>query len=171
MTISMRKKNSVNNMNNRNLSLLLIWTLGLSCASIRDGDSSPAGRQLAVFAVALSVFVWFGIRKSSRNCRWRSLTMRPRYKKKSAIGLGIGLPLLVIGLVLLLTRVNSGTSVAVASAMFLAGLPFYLWRCCALAQAKGYSRGIVLTAVFGVLFPVVVLLALPDKHNHYRGRS
>jgi len=87
-------------------------------------------------------------------------TMHPRYKKKSAIGLGIGLPLVVGGLVTLLSaRWVSPRSLAVAGAAFLAGLPFYLWGCCAFAQAKGYSKAIVLTAFFGVLFPVVVLLA------------
>jgi hypothetical protein len=96
--------------------------------------------------------------------------MRTRYKKKVAVGLGVGLPMVVTGLVLLLTGVRSRASLMFAAALFLAGLPIYLWGCCALAQAKGYSRAIVLTAFCGVLFPVVVLLALPDKHKHYRGR-
>jgi hypothetical protein len=96
--------------------------------------------------------------------------MLPRYKRKSAIGLGIGLPILAVGFVLLFTRVNSRGSLALAGLVVLVGLPFYLWGCCALARAKGYSTAIVLSAFFGLLFPMVVLLALPDKHKHYRGQ-
>jgi len=46
--------------------------------------------------------------------------------------------------------------------------PFTLWGCVALAKAKGYSTAILLTLILGWLFPVVVLLALPDKNKHRR---
>jgi hypothetical protein len=92
--------------------------------------------------------------------------MRSRYKRTSAIGLGVGLPLVVGGIMLLFPKF--GLPGVGAIAIFV-GAPFYLWGCCALAKAKGYSTAIVLTAFFGLLFPMVVLLALPDKHKHYGG--
>ncbi len=94
--------------------------------------------------------------------------MHPRCKKKSAIGLGVGLALLIGGFVLLFAEFGPR---GLAAVVILAGLPFYLWGCCALAQAKGYSTAIVLTAVLGLIFPMVVLLALPDKQKHYRRRD
>jgi len=92
--------------------------------------------------------------------------MRSRYKRKSAIGLGIGFPLVVGGFVLLFPKFGLPGVGAIA---MLVGTPLYLWGCYALAKAKGYSTAIVLTALCGLLFPMVVLLALPDKHKHYRG--
>jgi hypothetical protein len=53
---------------------------------------------------------------------------------------------------------------------FLAGIPFYLWGCVQLADARGYPRAIVFTAVFGLLFTLVLLLALPDKRRQFRRR-
>jgi hypothetical protein len=52
--------------------------------------------------------------------------------------------------------------------MLLGGLGVYIWGCLALAKAKGYSSAILLTVVLGVVFPAVVLLALPDKFKHHR---
>jgi hypothetical protein len=77
---------------------------------------------------------------------------------------------MAVGFVLMLTKVNSSGSLGFAVLVVLVGLPFYLWGCCALARAKGYSTAIVLSALFGLLFPMVVLLVLPDKHKHYRGQ-
>ena len=76
------------------------------------------------------------------------------------------MPLILAGLAcLLFTR---GTMSAIGLVLMLMALPFYLWGCAALAQAKGYSTAIVLTFVFGGLFPLVVLLALPDKNKRQR---
>ena len=50
----------------------------------------------------------------------------------------------------------------------LFGIITYLWGCLALAKAKGYSTAIVLTVILGVLFPAVVLLALPDKNRRHK---
>jgi hypothetical protein len=58
----------------------------------------------------------------------------------------------------------------IALTMILVSLPFYLRGCAELARAKGYSTAILLTCVLGWLFPVVVLLALPDKNRHQRRR-
>jgi hypothetical protein len=94
--------------------------------------------------------------------------MKPHHKKKSVIGLGIGVPVLVVGFVLMFAEIGPR---GLLVPFLLVGIPFYIWGCLALARAKGYSTAIVLTAVLGLLFPLVVLLALPDKNKHYRGRE
>jgi hypothetical protein len=53
--------------------------------------------------------------------------------------------------------------------MMVIAVPLYLWGCTSLAKAKGYSTAIVLTSILGGLFPLVVLLVLPDKNKHRRG--
>src|SRR6266404_4359998 len=60
------------------------------------------------------------------------------------------------------------TPMALALVMMIVSAPFYLWGCAALARGKGYSSAILLTCILGWLFPVVVLLALPDKRKHHR---
>ena len=42
----------------------------------------------------------------------------------------------------------------------------YAWGCSCLALSKGHSSAIVLTAVFGLLPPLIVLLLLPDVNRH-----
>jgi hypothetical protein len=104
--------------------------------------------------------------------------MDSRYRKKAWIGLGISLPLFLGGWALIFTYVRGAEAerymttppALLAYAMLAVSIPFYLWGCAALAKAKGYSGAIVLTCLLGWLFPVVVLLALPDKNKHYRRR-
>jgi hypothetical protein len=91
--------------------------------------------------------------------------MDSRHKKKALTGLGFGLPLWAAGFGLLL--LNRGTPLAVGGiVIMLVALALYLWGCAELAKAKGYSTAIVLTFILGGLFPLVVLLALPDKNRH-----
>jgi len=91
--------------------------------------------------------------------------MDSRHKKKALTGLGLWLPLFAVGLGLICF--NRGTPLAVGGlVMMLVALPLYLWGCAELAHAKGYSTAIVLTFILGGLFPLVVLLALPDKNRH-----
>ena len=93
--------------------------------------------------------------------------MDSRHKKKALIGLCLSVPLFAVGLGLV--EFNRRTPLAmVGLVMMLVALPPYLWGCTELARAKGYSTAIVLTVVLGGLFPLVVLLALPDKNRHRR---
>jgi len=94
--------------------------------------------------------------------------MKRHHKKKSVIGLVVGLTALAVGFTLMLAQIGPRPLVIL---FLLVGIPFYIWGCLALARAKGYSTAIVLTAVLGLLFPLVVLLALPDKNRHYRRRD
>ena len=94
--------------------------------------------------------------------------MKPHHKKKSVIGLGIGVPVLLVGFILMFADIGPRGLIL---PFLLVGIPFYIWGCLALANAKGYTTAIVLTAVFGLLFPLVVLLALPDKNKHFRRRD
>jgi hypothetical protein len=102
--------------------------------------------------------------------------MDSRYKRKALIGLGVGLPLFVGGWALVIVHdrgpfVNFASATKViAVAMILVSIPFYLWGCAALAKAKGYSRAFLFTCFLGWLFPMVVLLALPDKNIQMRRR-
>jgi hypothetical protein len=91
--------------------------------------------------------------------------MIPHHKKKALVGVPVGL--LLFGGSLFLS-IQELIPVWLRVVMLLGGIGIYIWGCLALAEAKGYSTAIVLTVILGVLFPVVVLLALPDKHKHYR---
>ena len=100
----------------------------------------------------------------------RLTTMHARSKKKALTCLAIGLPLSAGGWALMLIFLH--TTVAVVGAVLaLVGLVFYLWGCTELAKAKGYSTAIMLTFFLGGLFPLVVLLALPDKHRYRPWRA
>ena len=90
--------------------------------------------------------------------------MKPHHKRKALIGVPLGL--LVFGASLLLS-IRGLIPGGLGFILSLLGVGVYTWGCLALAKAKGYSTAIVLTVVLGVLFPVVVLLALPDKNKHY----
>src|SRR6478736_1177887 len=104
--------------------------------------------------------------------------MDSRERKKALIGLGISLPLFLGGAGLFMfyvrgiyaARLLSSTPALIAYLMIAISIPFYLWGCAALAKAKGYSTAIVLSCLLGWLFPVVVLLALPDKNKYQRRR-
>ena len=113
--------------------------------------------------------------------------MISKFKRRSIIGLSSGVFLFGSGLVLagydLIPR-------GIGAVLYVVGVGLYIWGCVALAKARGYSTAIVLTAflgpvlrsllpvqgnyiaalvlgdVLGLLFPVVVLLALPDKNGH-----
>jgi ABC-type uncharacterized transport system permease subunit len=57
--------------------------------------------------------------------------------------------------------------------LLLAGLVLffvYAWGCSCLAFAKGHSSAIVLTAVFGVLPPLIALMLMPDVNRHLTKR-
>ncbi len=81
--------------------------------------------------------------------------------------LGIPLGLAMVSVALIVSFKNLAP-VAVRVLLGFSGIAIYIWGCLALARAKGYSSALVLTVVLGVLFPAVVLLALPDKHKDYR---
>jgi hypothetical protein len=55
---------------------------------------------------------------------------------------------------------------------YLTGAALYLWGCACLAEAKGHSTAIILTAFLGTLVPgsffrpLLLLLVLPDKNAH-----
>jgi hypothetical protein len=100
--------------------------------------------------------------------------MDSRYKNKALLGLGIELPLFLGGWALIFLYVRgpnatyASTAGVIAVLMMLVSAPFYLWGCAALAKGKGYSSAILFTCILGWLFPVVVLLALPDKNKRHR---
>ena len=100
--------------------------------------------------------------------------MDARYKNKALIGTSVGIGLFAVGLALLFTldkglsHTRASAPQLIAIAMILISVPLYLWGCAALAKAKGYSTAILLTCILGGLFPLVVLLALPDKNKHRR---
>ena len=88
-----------------------------------------------------------------------------RQKQCAIAALALSLSLFAVGLELI--EFNRGTPLAMGGlVMMLVALPPYLWGCAELARAKGYSTAIVLTFILGGLFPLVVLLALPDKNRH-----
>ncbi len=91
--------------------------------------------------------------------------MIPKYKKQSMIGIPTGLLLLAGAFVVPVHDLFPDWARVFVG---FAGVGLYCWGCAALAEAKGYSTAIVLTVVLGVLFPVVVLLALKDKHKYRR---
>ena len=90
--------------------------------------------------------------------------MKTRHKRKAVIGIPLGLVLLGAGLFLSYREL---VPIPVRLIMAVVGVGIYIWGCLAFAKAKGYSTAIVLTVVLGVLFPVVVLFALPDKNKNY----
>ena len=99
--------------------------------------------------------------------------MRSRHKKKALIGLGISVPLLLCGVVLILTWLTDPwsathltTPAVIVLGMMVVSLPFYLWGCAELAQAKGYSTAILLTFPLGWVCPLLLLLLLRDKNRH-----
>jgi hypothetical protein len=104
--------------------------------------------------------------------------MDARYKNKAIIGTSVGVSLFLGGWTVFFTFVRGAATYStppyatlpgsIALAMLLISVPFYLWGCACLAKAKGYSTAILLTLILGWLFPVVVLLALPDKNKHRR---
>jgi len=93
--------------------------------------------------------------------------MKSHHKKKAVIGVPLGLLLFFAGLFLLFADFVPRSLLPLPLVALLVGIVIYIWGCVALAKAKGYSTAIVLTVVLGVLFPAVVLLALPDKHKHH----
>src|SRR6266404_387089 len=100
--------------------------------------------------------------------------MDTREKKKAWTGLSIGIGLFLGAWAIIFAKVRGPwashmtTPMALALVMMIVSAPFYLWGCAALARGKGYSSAILLTCILGWLFPVVVLLALPDKRKHHR---
>jgi hypothetical protein len=95
--------------------------------------------------------------------------MDSRYKKKALTGFGIWLTLVALGVTLFAVGGARNHALSgVGIVLVLVGLPFYLWGCTALAKAKGHSTAIVLTFVLGGLFPLVLLLVLPDKNQRRR---
>jgi hypothetical protein len=81
------------------------------------------------------------------------------------IGVPIGLALMLAGIFAMREK-----SIVLGFVAALPGLVIYTWGCLALAKARGYSTALVITVVLGIIFPVVVLLALPDKEKHTRRR-
>ncbi len=101
--------------------------------------------------------------------------MDAREKKKAWIGLSLGIGLFLGAWAIIFATVrgpwaesHSGIPKVLALVMLIVSVPFYLWGCAALARGKGYSSAILITCVLGWLFPVVVLLALPDKRKNNR---
>ncbi|PWU15734.1 MAG: hypothetical protein C5B50_14985 [Verrucomicrobia bacterium] len=107
--------------------------------------------------------------------------MISREKRKALLGLGIGLPLfigfVVLGVLAAKARhagyrpfgdSTTGILLVLGLLMLIVSLPSYLYGCAALARGKGYSTAILLTVILGLLFPLVVLLALPDKNKRHR---
>ena len=86
-------------------------------------------------------------------------------KFKSALVITLGLGMSAAALSLHLWRDGSAVP---AGILLLVGIPLYLWGCCILADGKGYTTAIVVTAPLGLLLPLIILLALPDKLNQHQ---
>jgi hypothetical protein len=99
--------------------------------------------------------------------RKRVSNMISREKNKAIVGIPLGLVLLGAAIFL---SARELVPIPVRVIIALVGVGIYIWGCVALATAKGYSSAIVLTVILGVVFPAVVLLALPDKNRYYRKR-
>ena len=93
--------------------------------------------------------------------------MRRRPARKAAIGIPVGVLLAGASVALSFQEM---TPVPFRVVLLLAGIAVYLWGCAALAEAKGYSSAIVLTFIFGLLLPAVLLVVLPDKNAHCHRR-
>ena len=91
--------------------------------------------------------------------------MIPHHKRRAIIGVTIGLALIAASLFLSFREL---IPLWLRLVLFSGGIGLYVLGCLSLAKAKGYSSAIVLTVVLGILFPVVVLLALPDKNKLFR---
>jgi hypothetical protein len=90
--------------------------------------------------------------------------LKTRFKRKALIGIPLGFLILIAALLLTFADL---VPIVLGVALGVAGLGIYIWGCCSFADAKGYSTAIVLTVVFGVVLPVLLLVALPDKNTHY----
>jgi len=109
--------------------------------------------------------------ETEAHCLPKKHPMKSHYKKKALIGIPLGLVLMVGSIVFAfkhLVPVPFGVPLVMGG--FFGGMGLYIWGCLALAKAKGYSTALILTIVLGILFPAVVLLALPDKHKDYKRR-
>ncbi|HTI68939.1 MAG TPA: hypothetical protein VMF06_03175 [Candidatus Limnocylindria bacterium] len=93
--------------------------------------------------------------------------MTPDLKTKAFLWITPGLLLTATGIGLFIAAIGSHW---LQVSLILAGMPIYMWGCGALAEAKGYSTILVLAAFFGVLLPLVILVALPDKNRVSRRR-
>jgi len=92
--------------------------------------------------------------------------MITEYRNKAVLGV-VGSIVGATALVLCryqVRQIDPGGGLIMLGILFLLGL--YIWGCACLAKAKGQSTAIVLSVVLGVLFPLVVLLVLPDKQKH-----
>jgi hypothetical protein len=90
--------------------------------------------------------------------------MLPEYQKKSNIGVGIGLVMEIGGQVMLKSMAASGglAGAFVGLGVMLVGAGFFIWGCCAYAQAKGHSGLYGLLGLLSVI-GLLILLVLPDR--------
>lgn len=90
--------------------------------------------------------------------------MHARYRKKCAVVLPVSLVLLGPAVYFVLTgSLNEADCHPAVLILAVPGLLLYLWGCSLLAKGKGYSREILFTAVFGLIFPLILLLTLEDR--------
>jgi biotin transporter BioY len=94
--------------------------------------------------------------------------MITREKRKALLGIPVGLVGFFTPLVML--RLKYQMAGWLITLCLVGGIIVYLWGCLALARAKGYSSAMLLTVVLGLIFPAVVLAALPDKNKKHRMR-
>ncbi len=91
--------------------------------------------------------------------------MISEYRNKALLGV-VGSIVGATALILFRYQVRQfdpGGGLIMLGILFLLGV--YIWGCACLAKAKGHSTAIVLSVVLGVLFPLIVLLVLPDKQK------
>ena len=74
------------------------------------------------------------------------------------------MPLFAIAATLMVTEVGPRP---LAGILFLVAIPIYVWGCLELAHAKGRSPAVVLTVMFGLLPPLILLLILSDKRRRF----
>jgi len=102
--------------------------------------------------------------------------MDSRHTTKAWVGIGIGVPLFLLGCGMLVNFFHgsmdqgliASTDGRLALVVIALSVPFYLWGCAQLAEAKGYSSAILVTCLLGWLFSLIVLLVLPDKNKYQR---